>query len=105
MATVLVVTSAPPLVEGGHLVIARALTRALVAAGHRAEVVLTPSNRFGRQASAYAANWLTDVGLTGAGDPLQSYEAWVARPWPCRRNTARYADWKSSPLIGGSHGI
>jgi glycosyltransferase involved in cell wall biosynthesis len=67
MANVLVVTSAPPMVEGGHLVIARALERALVECGHRAGVVTTPSNRFGRQASAYLANWLTDVGQTGDG--------------------------------------
>ena len=68
MAVVLVITSAPPLVEGGHLVIARALERALCEAGHRAEIVRTPSNRFGRQASAYLANWMTDVGRTGGGD-------------------------------------
>ena len=68
MAVVLVVTSAPPLVEGGHLVIARALEGALQDAGHRAEIVRTPSNRFGRQASAYLANWMTDVGRTGGGD-------------------------------------
>lgn len=68
MAVVLVVTSAPPLVEGGHLVIARALERALLDAGHRASIVRTPSNRFGRQASAYLANWWTDVGQTGGGE-------------------------------------
>lgn len=67
MALIAVVTSAPPLTDGGHLVIAHALQRALVAAGHRAGVVTTPSNRFGRQASAYLANWWTDVGLTGEG--------------------------------------
>lgn len=67
MAVVLVVTSAPPLVEGGHLVIARALERALIDAGHRAAVVTTPSNRFGRQGAAYLANWFTDVGRTGDG--------------------------------------
>ena len=49
MAVIVVVTSAPPLVEGGHLVIARALERALDEAGHRAGLVTTPSNRFGRQ--------------------------------------------------------
>ncbi len=70
MATILVVTSAPPLVEGGHLVIARALEQALVEAGHRAAVVTTPSNRFGRQGAAYLANWLTDVGRTGDGAPV-----------------------------------
>jgi glycosyltransferase involved in cell wall biosynthesis len=67
MAVVLVVTSAPPLVEGGHIVIARALERALTEAGHRAAIVTTPSNRFGRQGSAYLANWMTDVTQTGEG--------------------------------------
>ena len=70
MATILVVTSSPPLVDGGHLTIARSLERALADAGHRAGLVTTPSNRFGRQASAYLANWLTDVGVTGAGEPV-----------------------------------
>lgn len=68
MAIVLIVTSAPPLVEGGHLVIARALEQALRDAGHRASIVTTPSNRFGRQASAYLANWMTDVTETGDGE-------------------------------------
>ena len=68
MAVIAIVTSAPPLTEGGHLVHARELERALVEAGHRAGIVTTPSNRFGRQGSAYVANWLTDVGVTGAGE-------------------------------------
>jgi glycosyltransferase involved in cell wall biosynthesis len=68
MAVITIVTSAPPLVEGGHLVIARSLERALQDAGHRAAIVTTPSNRFGRQASAYLANWMTDVSQTGAGE-------------------------------------
>jgi hypothetical protein len=62
VSTVAVVTSSPPFVEGGHLVIARALVAALQQAGHEADLVLTPQNRFGRQGSAYLANWLTDVG-------------------------------------------
>jgi glycosyltransferase involved in cell wall biosynthesis len=70
MSAVLVVTSAPPGVEGGHLVIARALESALTEAGHRADVVTTPSNRFGRQGAAYLANWLTDVGRLGDGTPV-----------------------------------
>ena len=68
MAVIAIVTSAPPLIEGGHLVLARALERALLEAGHRAGIVLTPSNRFGRQGPAYLANWLTDVGMTGTGE-------------------------------------
>ena len=70
MANVLVVTSAPPLVEGGHLVIARALEQALREAGHHAAIVTTPSNRFGRQASAYLANWMTEVRQTGSGETV-----------------------------------
>lgn len=57
-----VVTSSPPMAEGGHLVIARSLVQALQEAGHDADIVITPQNRFGRQASAYLATWLTDVG-------------------------------------------
>jgi glycosyltransferase involved in cell wall biosynthesis len=68
MAVITIVTSAPPLTEGGHLVLARALERALIDAGHHAGIVTTPSNRFGRQGPAYLANWLTDVGMTGSGE-------------------------------------
>ena len=50
--------------EGGHLVIARSLVQALEAAGHRADVVVTPQNRFGRQGAAYLATWLTDLGMS-----------------------------------------
>jgi glycosyltransferase involved in cell wall biosynthesis len=63
MSRIAVVTSSPPMAEGGHLVIARALVQALRAAGHAAGIVVTPQNRFGRQASAYLATWLTDVGV------------------------------------------
>lgn len=44
------------------MVIARSLVQALREAGHAADIVVTPQNRFGRQASAYAATWLTDLG-------------------------------------------
>jgi glycosyltransferase involved in cell wall biosynthesis len=70
MAVITIVTSAPPLTEGGHLVLARSLERALREAGHRAGIVTTPSNRFGRQGPAYLANWLTDVGMTGNGETV-----------------------------------
>lgn len=64
---VAVVTSTPLFVEGGHLVIARALVDAVRAEGHEADLVLTPQNRFGRQGAAYLATWLTDVGMAAHG--------------------------------------
>ena len=62
MSRIAVVTSSPPMTEGGHMVIARELAQALRDAGHVAEIIVTPQNRFGRQGSAYLATWLTDVG-------------------------------------------
>lgn len=70
MARIIVVTSHPPFSEGGHLVIANALVAALGAVGHDAALLQTPQNRFGRQASAYLATWLTDVGQAHDGKPV-----------------------------------
>ena len=67
MSRIAVVTSSPPMSDGGHMVIARSLVQALRDAGHQADVIVTPQNRFGRQASEYLATWLTDVGVTHAG--------------------------------------
>jgi glycosyltransferase involved in cell wall biosynthesis len=67
---ILVVTSGALFVRGGHLTIAEETAAALRRAGHDAEVLVTPQNRFGRQAAAYAATWLTDVGLTADGRPV-----------------------------------
>ena len=50
--------------------IANALVAALRVAGYDAALLLTPQNRFGRQASAYLATWLTDVGLAHDGKPV-----------------------------------
>ena len=69
MSRIAVVTSSPPMTEGGHMVIARELVRALGEAGHQAEIVVTPQNRFGRQASAYIATWLTDLAVSD-GRPI-----------------------------------
>ena len=67
MATILVATSSPPFVDGGHLVMARELVTALEASGHRAALLVTPQNRFGRQGAAYLAAWCTDVSLAHDG--------------------------------------
>ena len=69
MSRVAVVTSSPPMAEGGHMVIARELARALRESGHDAQIVVTPQNRFGRQASAYVATWLTDI-TSSEGRPI-----------------------------------
>jgi glycosyltransferase involved in cell wall biosynthesis len=67
---VLVVTSGALFVRGGHLTIAHETAAALRREGHLAEVLVTPQNRFGRQLSAYVATWLTDVGETADGRPV-----------------------------------
>jgi glycosyltransferase involved in cell wall biosynthesis len=64
---ILVATASPPFAEGGHLVMARELVRALEECGHEASLIVTPQNRFGRQASAYLAAWCTDVGIAHEG--------------------------------------
>jgi glycosyltransferase involved in cell wall biosynthesis len=64
VARIAVVVSHPPFSRGGHLVHAESLVEALRQHGHAAELVLTPQNRFGRQAAAYLATWLTDVGFS-----------------------------------------
>jgi glycosyltransferase involved in cell wall biosynthesis len=64
---ILVVTSGALFVRGGHLTIAEETAAAIRRAGHLAEIVVTPQNRFGRQLSAYLATWLTDVGETADG--------------------------------------
>ncbi len=61
MAVLAVVTSSPPGVEGGHLIMARALTEAARASGHEAHLVVTPDNGFGRLTSSYLTAWRTKV--------------------------------------------
>src|SRR5262249_35831695 len=51
---------------------ARALVLAFRDAGHEAELLVTPQNRFGRQGSAYLATWLTDVSRDQAGRPVDT---------------------------------
>jgi glycosyltransferase involved in cell wall biosynthesis len=70
MPRIAVVTSSPPFVEGGHLVMARALVRALQDEGHESDLIVTPQNRFGRQGAAYVATWLTDLGVGHDGGPI-----------------------------------
>ena len=67
MSRIAVITSSPPMSDGGHMVIARSLVQALRDAGHESDVIVTPQNRFGRQGAAYLATWLTDVGMSDRG--------------------------------------
>ena len=67
---ILVVTSGALFVRGGHLTIAEETAAALRRAGHLADVIVTPQNRFGHQLSAYWATWLTDVRETADGKPV-----------------------------------
>jgi glycosyltransferase involved in cell wall biosynthesis len=67
---ILVVTSGALFVKGGHMTIADETAAALRRAGHVAEVLVTPQNRFGRQLSAYLATRVTDVGQTADGHPV-----------------------------------
>jgi glycosyltransferase involved in cell wall biosynthesis len=111
MSRIAVVTSGQPFGEGGHLVIARALVAALRGAGHAADVVLTPQNRFGRQAGAYFATWLTDVGMAQDGGRIDQvitlrYPSYAVRHrphvcWLTHRMREYYDLW---PLFAGSLG-
>jgi glycosyltransferase involved in cell wall biosynthesis len=65
MAVLAVVTSSPPGVEGGHLVIARSLVEAATQAGHEAHLVTTPDYGFGRMFASYRANLFADVSTAG----------------------------------------
>ena len=67
---ILVVTSGALFVRGGHLAIAEETAAALRRAGYLAEVLVTPQNRFGRQAAAYLSTWMTDVSQTADGHPV-----------------------------------
>ena len=60
------------------MVIARELTRALRESGHDADILVTPQNQFGRQASAYLATWLTDV-TSSEGRPIDQV---ISLRWP-----------------------
>ncbi|MGH9140874.1 MAG: glycosyltransferase [Vicinamibacterales bacterium] len=104
MARILVLTSHPPLAQGGHLVIARALVEALKQYGHEAELVMTPQNRFGRQMSAYLATRLSDVGLSFDGRAIDQvislrYPSYAVRhpvhtPWLNHRMREYYDLWE-----------
>jgi glycosyltransferase involved in cell wall biosynthesis len=61
VAVLAVVTSSPPAIDGGHLVIARSLIIAARESGHDAHLVVTPDCQFGRQVSSYLATWRTPV--------------------------------------------
>ncbi len=91
MSRVLVVTSGALFVRGGHMVIAEQTCAALRRAGHQAEVLVTPQNRFGRQFSAYVATWLTDVGQTADGRPIDQVVSFRFPSYAVRH--ARHVCW------------
>jgi glycosyltransferase involved in cell wall biosynthesis len=68
-AVVAVVTSSPPGVEGGHLVVARSLVQALRESGREAALVVTHDFGFGKTFNSYRENWRTDVAAV-AGRPV-----------------------------------
>src|SRR6185295_1511877 len=68
MMRVAVVTSSPPKTEGGHMVIARELTRAILDYGDDALIVVTPDYGFGRQARAYVETWRMNVEAAAGGE-------------------------------------
>lgn len=76
--------------------IARALVRALNEHGHQADLITTPSNRFGRQASAYLANWMTDVGRTGAGERVDQVITLRYPSYAVRHE--RHVCWLNHPM-------
>ncbi|HXE79999.1 MAG TPA: glycosyltransferase family 4 protein [Vicinamibacterales bacterium] len=79
MSIIAVVTSSPPLARGGHLVMADALVGALREAGHEADLIVTPQNRFGRNVSTYLSNWMLDAGRTGDGRRVDQV---ISLRWP-----------------------
>ncbi len=96
MSRILVVTSGALFVRGGHLVIAEETCAALRRAGHEAEVLVTPQNRFGRQLSAYWANWLTDVGQTADGKPIDQVISFRFPSYAVRH--VRHLCWLNHPM-------
>jgi glycosyltransferase involved in cell wall biosynthesis len=88
---VLVVTSGALFVRGGHMTIAEETTAALRREGYIADLLVTPQNRFGRQLSAYAATWLTDVGQTADGHPVDQVISFRFPSYAVRH--ARHVCW------------
>ncbi len=67
---VLIATSDVPFVEGGHIVIAKELVSAINEYGFKAELLLTPQNRFSKIFSAYISTRLIDAEEDGIGDKI-----------------------------------
>jgi glycosyltransferase involved in cell wall biosynthesis len=107
---IIVATASPPFAEGGHLVMARELVRALEECGHEATLLVTPQNRFGRQGSAYLAAWCTEVSVAHEGKKVDQvislrFPAYAVRHdnhvvWLNHRMREYYDLWEqfSSPL-------
>ena len=74
MATIIVATASPPFAEGGHLVMARELVRALEECGHVARCWSRRRTASAGRAAAYLAAWCTDVSAsrTKSGASIRS---------------------------------
>jgi hypothetical protein len=82
---ILVVTSGALFVRGGHLAIAEATAAALRRAGTSPRC-WSPAEPLRPQLSAYWANWLTDVGETADGQPVDQvislrFPSYAVRHW------------------------
>ncbi len=76
---VLVLNSHIPFAFGGHLRLMHGLVRALRDAGHTADTLVLPQNRFGRTLLGYAIAWLTDVRYGDGGAP----DVVISLRFPC----------------------
>jgi len=61
VAVLVIATSSPAGVEGGHLVIARSLVAAARDCGHDARLVITPDHGFGQLSKSYWETWRKDI--------------------------------------------
>ncbi len=67
---ILVVTGRLPFIYGGNEILCQQLVERLKLAGHKADLLYIPVNRFGSYLGNYISARMTDVGLTGYDEPV-----------------------------------